>query len=207
MHEMWLERWQEGRTGWHEDTGNKSLMRHWRVTGRRVLVPLCGKTPDIRWLADHGNQVIGVELSALAVEAFFEEQALTYSRRSDEPRIYESSDQSITIFCGDYFELQLPRCDAHYDRAALIAMPAELRPAYAARTSALLEPAAEQLVITLEYDQSVADGPPFSVPERELVRYWPDLVCVDSRDDIENGPPKFIEAGLSELRQKVWRSP
>ena len=58
MHEMWLERWQEGRTGWHEDTGNESLMRHWRVTGRRVLVPLCGKTPDMRWLADHGNQVI-----------------------------------------------------------------------------------------------------------------------------------------------------
>ena len=158
MHEMWLERWQEGRIGWHEDAGNRSLMRHWRVKGHRVLVPLCGKTPDMKWLADQGNQVIGVELSALAVEAFFDEQALTYSSRDAEPHVYQSTDQSITIYCGDYFELQIPRCDAHYDRGALIAMPAELRAAYAAHTSALLEPSAEQLIITLEYDQSVAKG-------------------------------------------------
>lgn len=206
MHEMWLERWQEGRTGWHEDAGNASLRRHWRVTGRRVLVPLCGKTPDMRWLADLGNQVVGVELSPIAIESFFDEQGLSFNVHDGELRVYESADRTITIYCGDYFKLMSPRCDAHYDRGALIAMPAELRSAYAAHTSALLESSAEQLVITLEYDQSIAKGPPFSVPERELLGYWPDLVCVDSRDDIESGPPKFLEAGLTELRQRVWRS-
>ncbi len=206
MHDMWLERWHEGRTGWHEDEGNVSLKKHWRASGRRVLVPLCGKTPDIKWLADQGNQVVGVELSELAVKAFFAEQAISYTVHENELRAYQSEDQSITIYCGDYFKLKSLRCGAHYDRGALIAMPAEQRLAYARQTSALLEPSAEQLIITLEYDQSVASGPPYSVPAEELLTYWPDLVCIDSRDDIENGPPKFLEAGLTELTQKVWRS-
>ena len=47
MNEPWIERWKEGRIGWHEPEGNASLQRHWRGTGLRVIVPLCGKTPDL----------------------------------------------------------------------------------------------------------------------------------------------------------------
>jgi len=71
----------------------------------------------------------------------------------------------------------------------------------------LLENTAEQFVITLEYDQTVADGPPFSVSSTELLSYWPDLVRFDSHDDIENGPPKFRDAGLTEMVEVIWCSP
>ena len=71
MHENWLERWRVGRTGWHEAGGNQGLKRHWVAVGRRVLVPLCGKTPDLLWLEERGNAVTGVELSEIAVQAFF----------------------------------------------------------------------------------------------------------------------------------------
>ena len=47
MHEEWYERWQVGRTGWHESGGNRNLKKYWRATGKRVLVPLCGKSDDI----------------------------------------------------------------------------------------------------------------------------------------------------------------
>lgn len=206
MSEPWIERWQEGRTGWHEPAGNAGLRKHWHETGRRVLVPLCGKTSDLRWLADQGNEVIGVEVSDLAIKAFFDEQGLGYDVLDGELPAYRAKESSITIFCGDYFALRSVRCDAHYDRGALIAMPADRRADYAAHTNTLLDAAAEQFVITLEYDQAVADGPPFSVSSAELLSYWPDLVRFAAHDDIENGPPKFRDAGLTEMVEVIWCS-
>ena len=206
MSEPWVERWQEGRIGWHQPDGNASLKKHWRETGCRVLVPLCGKTSDLMWLADQGNEVVGVELSEMAVKAFFDEQELSYDVLDGELPAYQARESSITIFCGDYFELKSVRCNAHYDRGALIAMPPDRRAAYAAHTSTLLEDSAKQFVITLEYDQALVNGPPFSVPPAELLSYWPDLLRFDSHDDFENAPPKFGEAGLTELIEVIWRS-
>jgi thiopurine S-methyltransferase len=204
--QQWLERWQEGRTGWHEEEGNASLKKHWQGSGHTVLVPLCGKSVDLVWIAAQGNRVIGVELSEIAVEAFFEEQQMTYSKSDGTLSRYEANDVDITIYCGDFFALTSLQCDAHYDRGALIALRADLRPAYAAHVSSLLSADARQLVITLNYDDTVAAGPPFSVEDSELLSYWPQLACVETRDDIDNAPPKFIDDGLDELLEKVWCS-
>ena len=113
MHQSWLERWQEGRIGWHEDEGNACLKAHWRARGRRVLVPLCGKTPDMTWLAEQGNHVVGVELSSLAIAAFFDEQRIAYTVEDGNLPAYRSADGAITIYCGDYFALTGVSCDAH----------------------------------------------------------------------------------------------
>ena len=207
MEESWIERWREGRIGWHEAQGNASLKKHWRATGRQVLVPLCGKTHDLIWLAEQGNEVIGVELSELAIRAFFTEQTLNYTIQDGELPAYQAAEKPITIYCGSFFDLKSVRCNAHYDRGALIAMPAEVRASYAEHANSLLTQDAEQLVIALEYDQTQAIGPPFSVPSDELLSYWPTLLCVDEYDDIDNAPPKFIAAGLTEMIEKVWRSP
>jgi thiopurine S-methyltransferase len=207
MDEAWLQRWRENKIGWHEADGNASLKKYWRVQGRQVLVPLCGKSHDMLWLAEQGNEVIGVELSELAIKAFFAEQSLDYTIRRGELLAYEASGLPITIHCGNFFDLRSLRCNAHYDRGALIAVPVESRATYAAHVNALLTDDAEQLLITLQYDQAQAEGPPFSVPSDELLSYWPDLLCVDERDDIDNAPPKFIAAGLTEMIEKVWRSP
>lgn len=206
MTEGWLERWREGRIGWHEESGNKALKTHWRARGRTVLVPLCGKSVDLRWLAEQGNRVVGVELSALAIEAFFAEQALDFTTADGPLRRYDAVGLDITIYCGDFLALSCERCDAHYDRGALVALPAGQRPRYAAQVRSLLREDAEQLVITLEYDQAVAAGPPFSIDDAELLDYWPGLECVDAYDDIANGPPKFREAGLTRMVEKVWLS-
>jgi thiopurine S-methyltransferase len=206
MTEAWIDRWLEGRIGWHEEGGNAALKQHWNVSGRRVLVPMCGKTVDMLWLEEQGNEVFGVELSELAVEAFFEENELLFTRHAGELTEYRARDRRVSVFCGDYFAFSGERFDAHFDRGALIAMNAEFRPRYATHTSSLLEPGAFQLVIALEYDQRVAKGPPFSVPGDEILAYWPGLMRVEARDDIENGPPKFREAGLKEMTEVVWQS-
>ena len=207
MNEEWLQRWSEDRIGWHEEGGNASLKKYWRATGCSVLVPMCGKTPDLVWLAEQGNEVVGAEISRLAVESFFEEQALGCEIEDGDIPVYRALEVPITIYCGDVFELEGLRCDAHYDRGALVATPAARRGDYARQISALLKPMPEQLIIALEYDESIAEGPPFSVPADEILEYWPELVCLEAYDDIANGPPKFREAGLEEMVELVWRSP
>lgn len=206
MIEEWLERWQVGRTGWHEADGNPSLKKYWNASGKRVLVPLCGKTRDLLWLEEQGNEVVGVEASDIAVEGFFEEHGLTYTKHAGELTEYRARERRIRLFCGDYFAFSGQAFDAHFDRGALIAVAVENRARYAAHTSSLLEPGAYQLVITLEYDDTIATGPPFPVPADEVLSYWPGLEQVEARDDIDNGPPKFIEAGLKEMIEVVWRS-
>jgi thiopurine S-methyltransferase len=206
MTECWVERWQEGRTGWHEPDGNDSLKKYWRAAGRRVLVPLCGKTPDLAWLARLGNEVVGIELAEIAVETFFAEQRLAVDVVGDSPSVYTARELPITIYCGDFFDIDGLDCDAHYDRGALVAMPPHLRAKYAAHVNSLLLPDALRFVITVEYDQSVAAGPPFSIDEDELLSYWPPLRRVDVYEDIDRGPPKFRDAGLDSMLESVWMS-
>lgn len=211
MNEDWLERWQIGRIGWHEAEGNKSLRRHWGASARRVLVPLCGKSQDLLWLAHEGNQVVGVELSEIAAEAFFDENDLAYSRVDGEIPVYAGDDGRIMIYCGDYFEFSLSddvaAFDAYYDRGALVALAPDIREAYVRHSRSLLAADALKLIISVEYDQSVAKGPPFSIPAQAMRALWPELERVDAYDDMENCPPKFKEAGLDAIVEAVWRSP
>lgn len=209
MNEDWQGRWIEGRTGWHEPAGNQALKTHWPPLpeGSSVLVPLCGKSPDLLWLAQHGHVVVGVELSEIAVAGFFDEHELEFVRDSSGPLDrYSAIDYPITLYCGDYFGFQSHPFDALYDRAALVALPQDLRPRYVEHTRQLLTPEATRLVVTFEYAQQVANGPPFSVPAAEISRYWDDLVRVGARDDIDNCPPKFRQAGLTEFLEVVWLS-
>lgn len=205
MIESWLDRWREGRIGWHEEGGNASLKKYWRAGGRRVLVPMCGKTVDMLWLEEHGNSVVGVELSDIAARAFFDENRLQFVVRDGDLPAYAAVDRDISIFCGDFFDFDETGFTGWYDRGAFVATPAEQRPAYAERINALLAPDACRLLITLEYDDNVATGPPFSIAGDEIRRYWPDLRAVERYDDIENGPPKFRDAGLTEMFETVWR--
>lgn len=207
--EDWRGRWAEGRTGWHEPQGNAGLQAAWPplTTNTRVLVPLCGKSPDLLWLAKRGHDVAGVELSEIAVRDFFAENSLEYQVVKD-GRLdrYSAADLSLTLYCGDYFDFAESGFDALYDRGALVALAADLRERYVEHTKSLLRPGASKMLITLEYDQSVVSGPPFSVSARELSTYWDDLNCVSKKDDIDNSPPKFRAAGLTDMQELVWVS-
>ena len=87
---FWQQRWQTNQIGFHEATPHPLLLRHWpRLTlapGSRVFVPLCGKSLDLLWLRTQGHEVIGVELSAIGVDAFFAEAALMYEAIKSSPK-------------------------------------------------------------------------------------------------------------------------
>ncbi|MCO2550454.1 hypothetical protein FA329_25805, partial [Pseudomonas aeruginosa] len=65
--DFWHARWANNQIGFHLDEINPYLMRHLSrlrlQAGERILVPLCGKTLDLAWLAAQGLEVLGVELS------------------------------------------------------------------------------------------------------------------------------------------------
>lgn len=209
MLDTWLERWREGRIGWHEAEGSALLKRYWPrlVRDSRVLVPFCGKTVDLLWLASQGLAVTGVEISEIAVKAFFEENDLGFDIETGGCLpCYAATTAPVRIYCGDYFDFDAAPFHSLYDRGSLVALPPHARPDYAAKTRSLLDDDAFRLVITLTYDESRVQGPPYSIAAEELLSYWPDLTCVYSHDDVDGGPPKFREAGLESLTESVWSS-
>jgi thiopurine S-methyltransferase len=205
--DYWLERWREGRTRFHLADVNPHLIEHSAVFSEatRVLVPLCGKSLDLEWLVTHGYDVVGVELVELAAQAFFAERGLAPTRReAGEFVVYEHG--SLAIWVGDFFattSAQLGTFDAAYDRAAMIALPAELRKHYTSHLQTLLTPKAKLLLITLHFD--VPGGPPFSVPPEEVSDAFAGaevrlLASLDSSAD----PPSAVERGATFEHENVY---
>lgn len=175
--DFWHARWQSNQIGFHEGAPNILLTAHFPAlgipAGGRIFVPLCGKSHDMRWFRAQGYSVAGAELSRMAVEQFFAELQLT-------PEITETGGLArfeaggVTLFAGDIFELDQERLgavDAVYDRAALVALPPKLRERYVAHLLALTN-AAPQLLVTFEYEQERQPGPPFSITEADVRRYY-----------------------------------
>lgn len=201
MHEDWIARWRDGRTGFHEGRPNDLLVRHLaRFTGcRRVFVPLCGRSEDLAFLAARGHAVLGVELAEQAVREFFDAHALVPAIAARGPFV-EYQAHAITLLVGDFFattpELVGP-IDALYDRAALIALPPALRPRYVDHLRTLLPAAAPALVITVEYDQSAMTGPPFAVLEPELRALYAGSAIELLEERPARGGGKCAESGVA----------
>ena len=216
MHaDFWLERWRDGRTFFHQPKVMPSLQKYWPSlglpAGSRVLVPLCGKSLDMVWLAEQGLRVLGVELSQIAVEQFFAENAL-HPEITDSAlgRHYSASAPNIEIICGDIFKLDaatLSSCTAVYDRAALIALPPPMRDPYVRHVYGQLAGGYRGILITLDYAQEQMGGPPFSVPDAEVQALYAgnsEAIIVSRRGILEE-EPKFAERGLKKLEEIVYR--
>lgn len=175
--DFWHDRWRENRIGFHEGHPNAMLVdlfdtitvpRH-----GRIFLPLCGKTRDVAWLMDRGHAVAGAELSETAVRQLFSELGLQPAIDTAGPLSHYSA-LGLDIFVGDIFDLTaavLGAVDAVFDRAALVALPEDMRTRYAPHLQELTAQA-PQLLITLEYDQTAKDGPPFSISGEEVQRLY-----------------------------------
>jgi thiopurine S-methyltransferase len=153
---LWQQCWREQQTGFHQKEVNRLLARFWHgldlAPGSRVFVPLCGKSLDMIWLAQQGYEVIGLELSPVAVRGFFRENQLQASQRKAGQFILLQSDNT-SILCGDYFAASsddLGHIDVVYDRAALTALPEEIRRLYVAHLKEMLHPACKVFLLTVE---------------------------------------------------------
>jgi thiopurine S-methyltransferase len=211
-HQHWLDRWKENRIGFHEASVNQHLQTWFPQfappTGSTVFVPLCGKAQDLCWIAEQGYQVIGIELSQIAIEAFFEENSIAFECAvNDRFTTYEA--ENICLLQGDFFDLRdddLGDCGLVYDRAALIALERDDRPRYYEHMLSIMPASCNMLLITLEYDQAEMRGPPFSVPTDEVLQRYDDAFTIQLlhvRDIVDHGP-RWRKVGLTALNESVF---
>lgn len=176
---FWHQKWATNNIAFHRSEANPLLVEHFSkmslAKGSRIFLPLCGKTLDIAWLLSNGYRVAGAELVEVAIEQLFTELGM-------EPAIAETgalkyySATNIDIFVGDIFDVSgkiLGLVDAVYDRAALVALPKEMRHRYTAHLTKITDKA-PQLLVTYDYDQSLMAGPPFSVSNKEVHQHYGD---------------------------------
>lgn len=210
--DFWLERWQRGEIGFHQDEINPYLRQYWSTLnlapGTPVFVPLCGKSRDLLWLRQQGHPVLGVELSPLAVEAFFTENELVPQHSRSHAFDCCVAD-GLRLLCGDFFDLgkaDLAGVGAVYDRASLVALPPEMRTRYARHTLELLPAGTPVLLVTFDYPQHEMAGPPFAVTPAEVHALFGNQADVTllAQEDVLAQNPRFRERGLSRLRENIF---
>jgi thiopurine S-methyltransferase len=210
---FWAERWREQRIGFHEASVNPLLVRYLPTLelpeSSRVFVPLAGKSVDMAWLIAQGLEVVGVEWVEQAIQQFFGEQALPYAQRRSPPfTVYEC--EGLALYCGDFFDLDpdtLGPFDLVWDRAAMIAMDEGQRAAYVPHLLRLLGKRGRILLVTVEYDSSEMEGPPYSVSEEEVRRLYAPSTEVElvKRNSVLDDSPQFQSRGLSRMDSVVWK--
>ncbi len=175
----WIKKWETNDIRSHRLNINQHLIRHENVIlPSTVFVPLCGKTLDMDWLCKRGHSVIGAELSEIACRDFFQENKRVYRlEKRTEFALYRG--EGITLWCGDFFKLPadvLAGVTSVFDRAALVALPAKMRLAYAEYLKHLLKaasPHSQMLLVSIEYDADI-EAPPHSVSEKEVRSLYSD---------------------------------
>jgi thiopurine S-methyltransferase len=211
--EFWHERWRTGQIGFHQSAIDWNLKQHWPDLGLAsrsdVFVPLCGKSVDLLWLRQRGHKVLGVELSDVALQAFFMENGVP-ARRRVLPHfdVYEA--ENLQCYRGDLFELtpdRLGKVTAVYDRASLVSWAPEQRARYVEHLTALTGKGTQTLLVALEYPQAEIKGPPYSVDTEEVHRLYSRQHSIHelARRDILGNEPRLRARGLSSLTDVCYR--
>ncbi len=203
---FWLEKWENQDTAFHQSEGNHLFIKYFPhlnlKIGKKIFVPLCGKTFDMTWLTKQGFKVVGVELSEQAIQEYFQGSNLEPEISTQGSfKIYQS--ESLKIFVGDFFELNqndLSSIDLVYDRASLVALPLEMRRRYTQHLRKLTN--AQQLLITFDYDQSEMSGPPFSISTQEVQKHYQENFHIELLESVEiSGGLKRITAAT----ENIWK--
>jgi len=209
---FWHARWEANQIGFHEEVFHVYLQKFWSHLSlkekKRVFVPLCGKSLDMLWLLEQEHEVLGVEISPIAVRDFFQENQLPVKvSEGDKFQVWQCDE--VTLLLGNFFDLtstDLQGVQTVYDRASLIALPPEMRRAYARHLSQLLPAKTPILLVTLEYPQEEMNGPPFSVTEQEIRQLFEENFSVDvlETQEVLDNEPHFRKKGLSSLKENAY---
>ena len=210
--DFWHERWEKGEIGFHQQDFNRHMLAFTGLLGlspgAHILVPLCGKSLDMLWLARQGYRVTGIEISERAARDFFVENRLAYELDRN-PGVVSYRGEQVSILCMDFFTVEsthLPRIEAVFDRASLIALPPKMRAAYAGYLAGLLDPGTRALLVTLEYPQEEMRGPPFSVTFAEVQQLFGLHFAIEHlySEDCLAREPRFRKKGLTRLEEHVF---
>jgi thiopurine S-methyltransferase len=194
---FWGKRWSTGNTRWHKTAVHASLQKYCDDAllemivggGARILVPLCGKTVDMAFLAKKRPiaEVVGVDGVPQAIETFIQEQPELSIEAAGEFGGYQKhKGESIALLTGDFFNLTPEIAggpfDGVWDRGSLVAIDPLLREQYVDKIGELIgKPNGRYLLATvIRGNKDTKTGPPFSIDETEVRRLFGNKSWVDS---------------------------
>jgi SAM-dependent methyltransferase len=165
MSHEWEARYQQQDTPWDKGAPSPPLIQ-WlkeRTLTGRVLVPGCGSGHDVRALAAHGLDVVGLDVAPSATLL-----AKTYPRVANE-----------TYVNADFFDLSsdlMGGFDWVIEHTCFCAIPPRRRSDYVRAAHAALRPQGGILGIFYlnPRDDPDEDGPPFGVTEEALREHFGD---------------------------------
>lgn len=206
--DFWTERWNQSNTPWHQSEPEALLTKYFpKEKTKSALIPLCGKSLDVLWISKNSEKVIGVELSPIACQAFFEEQNFSYKTESYKDfKIFNSL--NIELWCGDFFKLPTETyqsVDFIYDRAAIIALPPNLRQLYANKLIEIAQASTSsdfQILMIGRVDEGLQDGPPFQVADAEIHKLFSEKLNLEILEKISR--PSRADPKL-QLVETVYR--
>jgi thiopurine S-methyltransferase len=211
---FWRERWQTRQIGFHQGHPHSSMTKFGaRLLQRKqphVLVPLCGKSQDLLWLAHSGALVTGAELVQDAVEEFFDEVGAEPMRQvHGTQQVLSDEELGVRVFVGDFFEVTPAATGSItgiYDRGALVALPPDLRSRYVEHLLHFLPPGGGILLVAMVYEQGLMNGPPFSVPRKEVEALFSSCSKIEqlSSESVIETEVRFRDRGLSDLWEEVY---
>lgn len=207
--QTWEKDWKKNTPAWHRKYVSPMLIKHYDdfTSGRknlRVLVPLCGKSLDMIWLADQGHAVIGVEMIRKAIETFFEENKLEYfmntaqTSAGGEYSLFKAKQKDITLIECNIFdlsrELYQQKFDCIWDRGSLtmVTMMHEARlKQYVDIMLSSLRSDGRYFLMCFRHESGKNEGEWIShLPEEKLIELCGDRCNVQlvEQDDVNNDP-------------------
>jgi len=209
---FWHDVWKNETIFFNQAEPNPRLQAHFDALqltkGDRIFLPLCGKSIDMVWLASQQLQVVGIELSEIAVTDFFKENQIDMEKQSI-GSFTRYQHNPFTLYCGDFFKLDtdlLGPVQAAYDRGGLVALPPPLRTAYAKHICSLMPAQSRLLLITVEYQEDRDNGPPFCVTDDEVKQHYDQHFQIELLEEtitkVEGEPLK--SRGINETMNRVY---
>jgi len=145
----------------------------------RALIPMCGRTADLKWIYDSGYSVCGVDASEKALLSFLHGHGIEYLSApsiSDEFSLYKTHDDRLMLFSGDFFLFNnnISGCQFHliWDRGVFVNLPVQFREKYINLLRSLLAPTGRILLTTFMYDTSKWQGPPYPIKCDDVRNYF-----------------------------------
>ncbi|MDR3411888.1 MAG: thiopurine S-methyltransferase [Formivibrio sp.] len=174
---LWKAAWKNNQIDFHQPHINHLLQAYCPALAladnANVFVPLCGKSADMTWLLAQNCRVTGVEVSPVAVAAFFQANELI-PHKTRQGKLTRWHCDKVDIFCGDFFDLgriDLAEVSAVYDRAALLALNPDMRKRYVQHLIDTLPQPCPILLLTTEYPDADMQDAPFAIADEILALY------------------------------------
>ncbi|XP_052095165.1 probable thiopurine S-methyltransferase isoform X2 [Mytilus californianus] len=210
----WNERWKNRNIGFHKDHINVMLEKHVnRLINNRenlkIFIPLCGKSLDMKWLADQGHTVVGVDCSEIAFQEFFEEHSLEHTVEPVETlsgKVYTSKDKNILLYCCDFYKFSRETAgqfNGIWDRGALVAINRHDRQKYSTLMKSLMAPDCQYLLDTLDYNEALWPGPPHFVSAEQIQSLYGDDCDIEDVDTMDAMEEKHKKRGLDYINERL----